>query len=664
MWSLLAALPLVAPTQDAPSLRPRADFLTDDVRRDVRLSPDGARVGYLRPDDDGVLQLHVAPLEGAGDAPAVTVGDAPVREWAWAHSNEHVVFTRQVEGGATHLFVVPRQGGSTFDVTRDLVGDTWLLGNSRQWPTHVALECEPEGEERGVWLLDFVSQERHRMCDGGYDRYVFDGNMWPAGASRGDRIVRMLSSGEWEEVSTPGTLEGKVAGVVGANFMGGHVFYVDQGAADRATLRMVDLEDGQVTALAEHPRADLLPTGVQVDGRTLEPVSLVTFRGGLERVVVDREALAHATKRGEPITRPVDEHWARLDAALAGDVHFVDQDTAGARWLVAADEGGRRTYHLYDTEDGALRPLFGAVPSLEDAAPATRTPFPVTARDGLELPCQLYRPADAPEGPLPMVVFVHGGPWSAAAYDGWETHRHLQLLASRGYAVLAVEFRGAVGHGRAFLDAGDRALGTTLIDDVVDATRAAVAAKVAREDALAVFGWSYGGYAALRVMTHEPELFTCGLALGGMSDLLALQQDKQDQPAWRALWNARVGDPTTEAGAALLKAQSPLADADKLAAPLLLGHGALDLVVPKEQSDAFARAAHAAGREVTYLVFPKEPHELRKARSWSAWWAVGEQFLAQHLGGAAQPFYADLEWAEVVVAVGAEHVEGLAEATR
>lgn len=664
MWSLLTVLPLVAPGQDAAPQAPRADLLTDDVRRDVRLSPDGTRVGFLLPDEAGVLQLHAAPLDGAEAAPAVTFGDEPVREWAWAHSNEHIVFTRKVEGGATHLFVVPRQGGSTFDMTRDLVGDTWLLGNSRQWPTHVALECEPEGEERGVWLVDFVSQERHRMCDGGYDHYVFDGNMWPAGASRAGRIVRMLSSGEWSEVTAPGTLATKVAGIVGANFMGDVLYYVDQGPADRATLRAIDLEEGQVTAIAEHPRADLLPTGVQLDARTREPISLVTFRGGLERVIVDREALAQVVGRTEPGTRPVAEHWERLGASLPGDVHFIDQDGAGEHWLVASDQGGRRTYHLYDTEDGSVRALLQAVPSLAEAAPATRTPFPVTARDGLELPCQLYRPAGAPEGPLPTVVFVHGGPWSAAAYDGWETHRHLQLLASRGYAVLAVEFRGAVGHGRAFLDAGNRSLGTRLIDDVVDATRAAVAAEVARENALAVFGWSYGGYAALRVMTREPDLFACGLALGGMSDLLALQRSKQDQPAWRALWNHRVGDPTTEAGAALLKAQSPLSAAGELAAPLLLGHGALDLVVPKEQSDAFARAALEAGREVTYLVFSKEPHELRRPASWRAWWAVGEAFLAQHLGGAAQPFGDDLEAAEVVVAAGAEHVEGLAEATR
>ena len=76
------------------------------------------------------------------------------------------------------------------------------------------------------------------------------------------------------------------------------------------------------------------------------------------------------------------------------------------------------------------------------------------------------------------------------------------------------------------------------------------------------------------------------------------------------------------------------------------------------------RAALEAGREVTYLVFSKEPHELRRPASWRAWWAVGEAFLAQHLGGAAQPFGDDLEAAEVVVAAGAEHVEGLAEATR
>lgn len=665
MWPLLLSLPLAAPAQEA--LPPRRDLLAAPVRRDVRLSPDGTLVGWLEPDEAGVAQLRRAPVDEPAEVTALTDGSRAVLEWRWAHSNEHVLFTREVESGDVHLFVGPRERGSLFDVTPDAVGATHLAGHGRQWPTHVALDYRPDEEERGLWLLDFVSKERHRMCDGGFERYVFDGNMWPAGASGptpdGFQVARMQPSGEWKTLATLDWTGAKVAGVVAADFGGGFLFHVgtgERGDRDRTGLWALELEGGRHTLLAEHPRADLLPRGVQVDARTRMPVTLVADRGVLERVEVDPLALARLVGSEEPVTSPVAADWTRLEEALAGELELAGQDRGGRRWLIARVTGGPRVYHLYDRESGEVRRLFGEVPALEDLDPPTRRPFPVRARDGRELPCHLVLPPGAGDEPLPAVVFVHGGPWGLPGDRSWSARRHLALLATRGYAVVAAEFRGAVGHGRTWVDEGDGELGAGMIDDVLDAAAAAVEEGVAREDALGILGRSYGGFAVLRALTREPERFTCGVALQPMADLLAQQEARQDDPDWRALWNRRVGDPGTDEGRALLEGQSPLHDAGALTAPLLLTHGGLDLVIPKEQADAFARAAHAAGAPVTYLVYRTEPHDYR-AGARVSFWAAAERFLAEHLGGRYEPYGEDLRSAEVVVAVGGERVPGLEE---
>lgn len=665
MWPLLALASLASlPQEPTAPLQPRADFLSEVVRHDLRLSTDGSSFGYLQPDGAGVDQLFVGTVEEPEGARAVTSGPRPVLEWRWAYSGEHLLFTREVEDGPAHLFVLTEEDSATFDLTPGATGPVWLVGLGRQWRTHVALEFQPEEEEHGIWLVDFVTKKRHRMCDGGFERYVFDGNMWPMGASGNGRIARMQKSGEWADISSLGPLEAKVSGLVSGDFGGDFLFYVDAGEGDRSTLRALALESGEATALAEHPRADLLPFGFQLDARTYLPVSMAAYRGGLERVLVDPLALARVFGEQEAVTQEVAEDWEVIGLTLEGEVHFAGQDAKGQRWLLAQETGGHRSYHVYDRQTLDVLPLVGEVPALDGAALASRRPFPVIARDGLELPCQLYLPPGGGEEPLPTVVFVHGGPWALVARDDWSTHRHLQLLASRGYAVLGVEFRGAVGHGRAFLDAGTGQLGAAMIDDVVDATRAAIAAGIADEEALAIFGHSFGGYAVLRAMTREPELFACGISMAAISDLYALQTSGQDRPGWAELWNPRAGDPATKAGAALLKAQSPLGQATDLAAPLLMAHGAVDLIVPKKQSTDFAREAHGAGRPVTYLVFSKEPHMLRRTESWQAFWAVGERFLAQHLGGAHQDYGADLPYGGVVIAAGAGLIPGLAEASR
>lgn len=210
---------------------------------------------------------------------------------------------------------------------------------------------------------------------------------------------------------------------------------------------------------------------------------------------------------------------SEIDAALPEFVNlFVGWSRDAKRvlvWSRSAKEPGR--YYLYDEVAGTLEEVFARSRELRKYPLVDNTPVAIRARDGVTLHGFLARPANAPAGkPVPLVVWVHGGPWmrDTADYDPI-----VQFFATRGYGVLRVNFRGSIGYGRTFEELGRGQFGTGMIDDVMDAADWAVREGVARADRLAIGGASYGGYAVLRALTREPGKFKAGIALLPVADV-------------------------------------------------------------------------------------------------------------------------------------------------
>jgi dipeptidyl aminopeptidase/acylaminoacyl peptidase len=256
------------------------------------------------------------------------------------------------------------------------------------------------------------------------------------------------------------------------------------------------------------------------------------------------------------------------------------------------------------------------------------------------------------------VVLVHGGPHIRYFYGFHPWH---QFLANRGYAVLAVNFRGSSGFGKSFWNAADLEWGGKMSDDLVDAVSWAVAQRIADPERVAIMGMSYGGYATLVGMTRDADVFACGVDLYGPADLAAFHR-ALPQSATTAWVNRWFGDPNTEAGAVLARERSPLFHIDQLTGPLLIAQGANDVRVARAESDKVVAAAKARGVPVTYLLYADEGHDFVRQESWLSFWAITEQFLAKCLGGQAEPIGTALEGASLQVLEGAEHVDGLSNA--
>jgi dipeptidyl aminopeptidase/acylaminoacyl peptidase len=273
----------------------------------------------------------------------------------------------------------------------------------------------------------------------------------------------------------------------------------------------------------------------------------------------------------------------------------VDSPTEGAAYAVA--DLDRRETHWLGVEYDKI--------TSEDVSPVK--PIRFKAADGLELTGYLTTPRGAAAKNLPLIVFPHGGPAARdeLGFDWWA-----QAMASRGYAVLQVNFRGSDGYGWKFLSAGFGEWGRKMQTDLSDGVRYLVGEGTIDPKRVCIVGASYGGYAALAGAALDTGVYRCAVSYGGISDLRRFNTwvAKNDGFAsqryfLRFLGAESIKDPT-------LAQVSPASHIDQVAIPVLLIHGKDDTVVPLEQSRIMADALKAAGKPVEFVTLDSTDHWL------------------------------------------------------
>jgi len=315
------------------------------------------------------------------------------------------------------------------------------------------------------------------------------------------------------------------------------------------------------------------------------------------------------TRDGVPTVHLFDPHGieAQITEALAGSfpgqlVRLTSFTRNGHLAIVdVSSDRNPGDYYLFDLEKKQARYLFSQRRWLSPKRMRPMQPIVVTARDGVVLHGLLTEPAG--KGPFPMVVLPHGGPHGVA--DAWAFDEETQLLASRGYAVLQVNYRGSGGYGARFEQLGYRQWGQAMQDDITDATRWAIHEGHADGSRVCIYGGSYGGYAALEGAVREPELYRCAVGYAGVYDL-RIQLDKSDtQRTDKGLdyLHDVLGDDRDD----LLK-RSPIAGTSRIRADLLLIHGGLDERVPYANFKEFTAALDKQGKHYESLTEPHEGH--------------------------------------------------------
>ncbi len=287
----------------------------------------------------------------------------------------------------------------------------------------------------------------------------------------------------------------------------------------------------------------------------------------------------------------------------------------------------RSKYYIYDFASKETMEIANPFPWINEKDMAYMKPIVYTSRDGLTIHGYLTLPKGIDAKNIPVVVNPHGGPWSR---DGWYFNPEVQFLANRGYGVLQMNFRGSTGYGKKFWEASIKEWGKKMQDDITDGVEYLKKEGIADPERIAIYGGSYGGYAALAGVTFTPDLYACAVDYVGISNLFTFM--KTIPPYWKPYLDQQyemVGNP--EKDSLLLAEASPALHADKIKAPLLIAQGANDPRVNKAESDQMVAALKDRGLEVEYMVKDNEGHGFRNQNNKFDFYGAMEKFLDKHL---------------------------------
>jgi dipeptidyl aminopeptidase/acylaminoacyl peptidase len=309
-------------------------------------------------------------------------------------------------------------------------------------------------------------------------------------------------------------------------------------------------------------------------------------------------------------------------------VHFINFTDDGQKLLFEVQsDRDPGSYYVFDKQSGKATLLFPNMPLIDSDQMAERKPISFAARDGHTITGYLTMPKNPGNKKLPMILLPHGGPFGI--YDEWYFDGDSQFLASRGYAVLQVNFRGSGGRGIGFQEAGYRQWGGTILDDLIDGVKWANARADIDAARVCAFGASFGGYAALMLPVREPAMFKCSVGHSGRYDMIT----KYDQRGIKGNTQATnfliktMGDVP-----AILAANSPSRLADQIKVPVLLVHGSKDRTTDLDQAEAMRDALTKVGRPPEWMLVEREGHGFYDSEHRKQFYVRLEAFLAKHIG--------------------------------
>ncbi len=611
------------------------DFVRHPAYSAVRISPTGEYLATTvdRGDQDVLVVLRTKDLS------IVKVSQLPDRKSVGAFhwtSPERLLFNavRKVGSyeqpfGTGEWFAVNADGSQPrpliFYGTRDATQRSQTVSNQsfdlldtlRDDDTNVVMTVysprSAEGAGTEVVLLDTFTGRRKTLarapkenCDIALDREK-QPRFAVCASSRNEEgefeerteLFRRGDDGKWNLVNASKS-DGRHLAIIGTS-EDGTVYASETDGVKPAGIGVFDVGTGAYRPLFQDPVADISGYIQAADQSRI--VAVVTEAGAPKVEVLEPE---HADGK----------LYQSLAAAFPGEmVDFSSATSDGSKIVVSvySDRNPGELY-LYDRATGQARFLMQQRQWLDKAKMASVKPFSFTARDGQKLYGYLVVPAGTSGRNLPLIVNPHGGP--IGPRDNWRFNSEAQLLASRGYAVLKINFRGSGGYGRGFRDAGHGQWGQAIQNDIIDATRWAISEGYADKDRVCIYGGSFGGYSSLMAPIREPGMFKCAFGYVGVYDM-GMLFTKGDIPQSES--GVRYLRRTVGTDRAVQQANSPAFNADKVRIPVYLAAGARDERAVPDQTEAMADALRKAGNPPEGVIiqsgemhgFYKEENNLR-----------------------------------------------------
>ncbi len=615
---------------------PVEDFARLPKLRNPAFSPDGERFAAVQ-EVDGRMNLVAADMKARKLTRVTSFTSVDVSSYRWIGAKRVVFSVYDSKKGLTE-----QRGGGLFAVNWD--------GSDPKELSPTASDCAARnqicrqtrflrripGQDEDILVLandrDFETVDVYRMNTrtgrktlitednpGKVNNWIVDKDLVPRAAwSSDDKKLegtfwyRDDAKAKWRKVASFSDFAPQFRPV--AFDADGSLFVASNLESDRFGLYVFDPKTGKPgEKIAQHPLADIEDGLVQRSGAV---VGLVIDADKPEYVWFE-ESYAKVQKLADVSLPNRSNRLVPLDNGK-----FVVESTSDR------DPG---TYYLLDPAQRTLEEMLRTIDWLKPEALSPMSVVRYKARDGLEIPAYLTLPNGREAKKLPLVAWIHGGPW---ARDDWRFDPEVQFLASRGYAVLQPNFRGSTGFGSKHYKSSFKQWGQAMQDDITDGIRHLVAQGIVDADRVCIGGGSYGGYATLMGLVKDPKQYRCGISVVGVSDLIWMQElgysdfNSFNPDSADAFFSITMGD--LKADRAMLEQYSPRRHADKVQAPVLFVHGADDKRVPIKHAEGMRDALKAANKPYEWVVFSGEGHGFLKPENRIEYYKRMEAFLRQY----------------------------------
>lgn len=615
-----------------PPILDRELFFADPLISGSQISPDGKYISFIKP-INGILNIFVKKFDqDFNKAWSITEEtERPIGGYFWTWDSKQIIYSKDIGGDENyHLLTVdPFKKSKVKDLTLYTNTKAIVFSLPKRKPNKIVIGLNNRVPQLfDVYELDLTTYERKLLYtnnEGVVDWVLdLDGNLRLAlrETMGGGSELLNFNSGKFKKIYECSGEES--FGVIRFHKDGERVYLVTNKGRDKdlSELHLLDTKTGELEFIEKDPEGEVDFNGADFSLVTDELISTyylgdkLRFYPKENRIQKDWEIITKNFKNVEIYLkdRTLDEEIFLL---------IVSKDT---------DPG---SVYSYVRDTGEIKLQYQTRPDLPSKYLSKMESIRYKARDGMEIGGYLTIPKGFGKKNLPLIVNPHGGPWDR---DVWGYDSYVQFFANRGYAVFQPNFRGSVGFGKKYLNAGNKEWGTGYMQhDITDGVQYLLGEGIVDEDRIGIFGGSYGGYATLAGLAFTPDLYKAGVSFVGPSSIITLI--KTIPPYWEPLleqFKLRVGDIEDPKELEDLEKKSPLYSVDKIKGALMIVQGANDPRVKKAESDQIVEKMKELGRPVEYLVAENEGHGFAHPENRLAMIVAMEKFFAEHIGGRYQ----------------------------
>lgn len=597
---------------------PIENFFNVPINTSYLVSPDGKFISYLKPDNNRI-HIYVETLDGKTTTQLTCDSNRSISNYFWASNNEILYLKGTTDNIETGLFAVDIDGNNKRElipfsktkirlISSGPVNDGQILVSLNKRDSTV-FDAYRLNMKTGKLSLLFQNP-------GNITKWYSDpsGKLRMAIASDGVNETILYRDKESNSFNSVLTNNFKTSiKPVSFSADNGSIYALSNKNRDKMALVELDCVSGEEhKVIYSNPKVDVSDAIYSINKNKL-------IYAGFETWKKERHYLDETFK----------DIFKKLEVLLPNtEIVLASSDAAEKKFIVRTyTDRNPGSFYLYTIEDEKLVKLSDVNSSLKVENMAEMKPISYKTRDGLTVNGYLTLPNGMLSKNLPVIVMPHGGPDSR---NSWGYNSEVQFLASRGYAVFQVNFRGSKGYGKDFWIAGFKEWGAKMQNDITDGVQWLIAQGIADPSRIAIYGFSFGGFSALHGLMSNPELYKCGASYSGFTNLFTYFKDIP--PYYRPylqMYYETVGNPESDAD--YFRAVSPIFHTNKIKVPVLIAQGALDPRVNMNETHQFVKELKKKKVPVTYIFKEKEGHVFRNNENRLEFYKELEIFLEQNL---------------------------------